>query len=141
MLSLIGIADAGFMTYEEVMGIVPQCTGVAGFDCGKVLQSSWAYIGPVPLAALGLGFYLFMFALNSYLLLVPQPWARLKQLRLLAATSAFGFSLWLIFLQAVVIGAFCLYCTISAATSTGLFLLSWLHAWSEKKGLHDSSTE
>ncbi|NCS96970.1 MAG: hypothetical protein GW762_00050, partial [Candidatus Pacebacteria bacterium] len=45
ILPIIGIVDSSFITYEEIMGIVPPCGN--GFDCGAVLTSKYAHIGPV----------------------------------------------------------------------------------------------
>ena len=53
--ALAGIADAGFITYEKIRGVLPPCGN--GLDCGAVLNSPWANIGPIPLAAVGVVFY------------------------------------------------------------------------------------
>ena len=131
MLSIIGIADAGYITYEELQGVVPPCG--AGFDCGAVLQSPYAHIGPVPLAALGLVFYIVILVLavlhvTEFKLAAWLPrwrWlAGITALDLLAVLSGAGllFSAYLVTLMAVVIEAWCKYCLISAGTSTLIFL-------------------
>lgn len=144
VVSMLGIADAGYLTYEKLSGKLPVCG--QGFDCGKVLNSPWAYVGPVPLSALGLVFYLSVFALAiaQYLqvdisqqlqktglakYLKPLNWLLEWQPHhyLMAITSlGFAFSGYLLFLMAVIIQGWCLYCLISAATSITLFILAVL---------------
>lgn len=122
-LSIIGLADAGYITYEKVTGVIPVCG--SGFDCGTVLASPYSQIGPVPISVLGILFYLSVFILSSGLFLGISPF-KINLSWLLKMLSGFGFafSLILIALMAFVIEAWCLYCLISAATSTLIFLTS-----------------
>ena len=133
ILPIIGIVDASYITYEEFSGAIPVCG--KGFDCGAVLTSEYAHIGPIPLATIGLAYYLTLFVLGSLLVLEVDvnKWApkKLKSIisteDLYTALTAFGalFSLYLIFIMGVVIGGWCLYCLISAGTSAALFVVSW----------------
>ena len=145
VFSLIGIADSSFITYEKFAGIVPEC-GV-GFDCGTVLSSKWASIGPIPLSLLGLFYYSTVFTLGILLVLefeintiVNKYLDKLKFpkntiLRTVTTTeaillvTAFGFlfSLYLIGIMAFVIQAWCKYCIISAASSILLFITSTIY--------------
>ena len=139
-LALVGIADAGFITYEKIIGVVPPCGN--GLDCGAVLNSPWASIGPIPLAAIGVVFYswvLFLAILNLLEYSI-QPiihrvsnqlklkknhiFRQLTLMELLMATTIFGacFSAYLVFIMAVPIGAWCRYCLLSAATCASLFI-------------------
>lgn len=119
-LSILGIADAGYITYEKFSGVIPVCG--EGFDCGSVLSSPYAQIGPIPLSALGLGYYATMLILGAAFLL-EVPAVKNKTWIVVALTSfGFAFSLLLIGLMAFVIEAWCFYCLISAGTSTLLFL-------------------
>jgi uncharacterized membrane protein len=149
MFALIGILDSGYITYEELSGAVPVCG--AGFDCGKVLRSEWSHIGPVPLAALGFFYYTVMFCLTSMYLLEIEP-PVLKSLAKTISTKleplvpeaklqmvlenitltciflisclGLAFSIFLVSLMAFIIKAWCLYCLVSALTSTLLFCTS-----------------
>ncbi len=125
--SLLGTADSAYITYEEFAGVVPSCAVLPGFDCGAVLGSQWAYLGPVPLSLLGLGFYVFTFFVSCYALVSPKVHPQTRNLLALLGTSAFAFTLYLMYLQAVVIGAFCLFCLVSAFSSTGIFASSLWH--------------
>lgn len=142
IFSIIGIADASFITYEKFAGIVPNCG--PGFDCGTVLNSKWSSIGPVPLSLLGLIFYTSVFVIATLLVLeveINKPLnyylEKLKisknnifrklttaELLLLVTTFGFGFSIYLVSIMAFVIMAWCKYCLISALTSTLLFITS-----------------
>jgi uncharacterized membrane protein len=121
------MADAAYITYEEFAGVVPKCLPLAGFDCGLVLQSQWSHIGPAPLSLLGFGFYATVFLLACYTFVVakPHPWTRTFLAFL--GTTGFLFSLYLFYIQGVVLKAFCVYCLVSAFTSTGIFLASLWH--------------
>ncbi|MEK7177850.1 MAG: vitamin K epoxide reductase family protein, partial [Patescibacteria group bacterium] len=57
LLSLLGIADAAYLTYEHYQQVIPPCTvnrllPIAS-DCGKVLRSSYSVMFGVPLAVFG----------------------------------------------------------------------------------------
>src|SRR5437016_7312449 len=121
LLSLIGLADALYLTVQDLTGQHLRCTIVSG--CSEVLSSSYAHLGPVPLAVLGAVAYFTVFSLAilaafGYRLAGP----------LLAAlvVAMFLMTLWLLYLQAFVIHHFCQYCLLSAAvtiTLTALILI------------------
>ncbi len=127
VLAIIGLLDAGYITYEKFQGVVPPC-GV-GFDCGRVLDSPWASIGPAPLSLLGLAFYTTFLCLGicHYLGIDTHHHLRFSLLNLLMTLASFGFafSLYLVSLMAFVIEAWCLYCVISAMTSAALFITTF----------------
>lgn len=142
MLALVGIADAGYLTFQRVMGIIPPC--IPGFQCETVLRSPYANIGPIPLSVLGLFYYSVVFIL-AVLVYLEQPlptW--LKGLRragattldILRAVTIFGlfFSIYLMSLMAFIINAWCTYCLISAATCFLLFITTWWHVKSSWEG-------
>jgi uncharacterized membrane protein len=128
--SLLGITDAGYMTYTQAMGIIPPCS--PNFRCETVLTSSWSKIGPLHLSNLGVVFYVvfLIVGLIAYFdvnviklrrLQLPVPW-------LLAGWGTFGFlfSIYLITIMGLVINAWCFYCLLSALNCSILFILSWL---------------
>lgn len=145
IFSIIGIADSGYISYEKLSGVVPPCG--EGFDCGAVLNSEWASIGPVPLAFLGFFFYTVIFGLGILNFLefdirsISKTIANkiklsktnilrnitTQELLLIVTTFGFLFSLYLVFIMAVIIGEWCKYCLISAGTSSTLFLISLIY--------------
>ena len=132
VLSILGIADASYLTYEKFSGKIPVCG--PGFDCGTVLNSPYSNIGPIPLSALGLVYYgiLFTFGILHYVefdlkrlnkaLRLP---FNFKPLHYLQLISTFGilFSGYLVFLMGVIIQAWCQYCMYSAIISATIWLL------------------
>lgn len=127
VLSLLGIVDAGYITYEKLSGNIPPCNSI--FSCGEVLESKYASVGPIPLSAFGLVFYLTFLGLSSWYLLNldTQGSARESKIRLailVLGGSGFGFSLYLLFLMGVVLQAWCFYCLLSAVNCVGLFCSS-----------------
>lgn len=121
--SMIGIADTMYLAYYHLLGITPGCV-LKG--CEIVLNSPYAKIADVPLAYLGVVFYVYMFALG--ILLSIDPHSRGLRLGLLAYTAV-GVLCSLIFesLQIFVIGAICQYCLISALSTFTLFGLALWH--------------
>ena len=122
-LSLCGLADAIYLTIEHITGQSVRCTIVAG--CSEVLSSSYAVVGGYPLASIGALAYFTVFSLAILALFGYRIASHLMILLVLAMCLI---SLWLIYLQAFVIHAFCQFCLLSAIVTfslTGLVLLLW----------------
>jgi uncharacterized membrane protein len=135
-LTVLGIADASYLTYEKFSGYIPPCG--EGFDCGAVLSSPYAQIGPIPLSLLGVGYYLTALILVAGSLLeIPQ--LNKSWLLLLLTSTGFAFSIALVGLMAFVIESWCLYCLVSAGTSTALFFLSLALQYLHTKKIHFGS--
>lgn len=116
LFSLIGLFDSAYLTSKHFSGTAVPCNLVTG--CETVLTSSYAEFYGIPTALFGALAY---FGALSIVLLVWFGHDRLWNLFGALAVLMFCFSIWLIYLQAFVIGAFCQFCLISAATSTLLF--------------------
>jgi len=122
IIALIGIADAVYLTVHHYTAEAVPCTLTGG--CEQVLTSEYAEIAGIPLAAYGAAAYFIAFSL----VLLSIYGSRM-------AWTIFGvqvvlmaiFTGWLIYVQAALIGAFCQFCLLSAATTftlTILFLIS-----------------
>lgn len=126
VFSLLGILDAGFITYEEFSGQVPNC--IPPFQCGTVLNSEYSHLAGVPISVFGLTFYIAMFTLSVFNLTeVSLKIPIIKTVRntlFVFSCGGFLFSLYLISLMQFVIGAWCLWCLFSAITSISLFILA-----------------
>jgi len=118
LLSLIGLADAIYLTVQDLTGQSLRCTIVSG--CSEVLSSSYAHIGPVPLAALGAFAYFTVFSLS---ILAAFGYRFAGPLLIALVSLMFLMTLWLLYLQAFVIHHFCQYCLLSAAVTTALTVL------------------
>src|SRR5713226_6607806 len=115
LISLVGLADAIYLTVEHLSGESLRCTIISG--CSEVLSSPYSHIGSVPLAALGAIAYFAVFDL-SILSAFGYRFARPLLTALLAVM--FLMTLWLLYLQAFVIHHFCQYCLLSAAVTVTL---------------------
>src|SRR5882762_10705397 len=118
LVSLVGLADALYLTVQHLTGQSLRCTIISG--CSEVLSSPYAQIGSVPLAAVGSFAYFTVFSL-SILAAFGYRFARPLLMALVAAM--FLMTIWLLYLQAFVIRHFCQYCLLSAAVTivlTGL---------------------
>jgi uncharacterized membrane protein len=130
IFSIIGILDAGKITWDKFNNVIPACA--PPFQCDTVLNSPWAQLGPLPISAYGLGFY-FTFLVLACLLVLEVKSLKIGSLELPVAKlvrwlGVFGFlfTLYLVILMAFIINAWCLYCLISAINCTVLFLISRL---------------
>ncbi len=118
LVSLIGLADSIYLTVEHVTGRSVRCTIVAG--CSEVLSSQYAVVAGVPLALIGAGAYFSVFSLAT---LAAFGYRAAATLLTVLVLMMFLVSLWLIYLQAFVIHAFCQFCLLSAAVTTALAVI------------------
>ena len=123
-VALVGLADAVYLTVHHITAEPVPCNMISG--CETVLTSTYAEIAGVPLAAFGAVAYFVAFSL-----------ALLAAFGNRLLWTVFGiqvvlmslFTVWLLYLQAYVIGAFCQFCLISAVTTftmLAIFLTSRL---------------
>ncbi|MBX3244988.1 MAG: vitamin K epoxide reductase family protein [Acidobacteria bacterium] len=119
VVALIGLVDAVYLTVKHFRNEVVPCSLLEG--CEKVLTSAYAEIGGVPIAAFGAFAYFLAFSLAVLAAYGNRlTWTLFRiQVTLMAA-----YTLWLLYLQAFVIGAFCQFCLISAATTLILFIFA-----------------
>jgi len=120
LLSLVGLADAIYLTVQDLTGQSLRCTIVSG--CSEVLSSSYAHLGPVPLAVLGAVAYFTVFSLA---ILAAFGYQLARPLLAGLVVVMFLTTLWLLYLQAFVIHHFCQYCLLSAAVTTALTAIIW----------------
>jgi len=125
VLALAGVVDTGYLTWEHFAGGLPACTTGIFADCGAVLASQYAIFLGVPLAVWGLIHYSLLFLTYFFN----------KKIFLLLAFWGFLFSGYLMYLQLGLIGALCLYCTLSALNSIVVFVISQAIFVRERKEL------
>ena len=117
LISLVGLADAIYLTVEHLSGESLRCTIISG--CSEVLSSPYSHIGSVPLAALGAVAYFVVFSLATLAAFRYQFAATILKI---VVAMMFLTTLWLLYLQAFVIRHFCQYCLLSAAVTTALMV-------------------
>jgi uncharacterized membrane protein len=115
LFAVVGLADSIYLTVTHLTGEDVTC--IASSGCSEVLSSPYSSVGPIPLGAFGvLGYFLaFSFAV---LAVFGYPRAR-TFLRILVA-GMLATSLWLLYVQAFVLHAFCDFCLLSAALTLSL---------------------
>ena len=117
LISLVGLADAIYLTVEHLSGESLRCTIISG--CSEVLSSPYAHVGAVPLAAVGAAAYFTVFSLAT---LAAFRYAFVATILKIAVAMMFLTTLWLLYLQAFVIRHFCQYCLLSAVVTTALMI-------------------
>ncbi|MSO22338.1 MAG: vitamin K epoxide reductase family protein [Acidobacteria bacterium] len=123
-LAFVGMVDATFVALHSSRGFLLPC-GLTG-DCDQVLNSPYAAVLGIPVAWFGLAFYVTtagcaLFALFGF--------EQALRLSFALVSLALGFTIYLFYLQAIVIRAFCDYCLLSAFLVTLIFVL---HLWSRR---------
>jgi uncharacterized membrane protein len=128
ILAFFGFLDAAYLTVLHYKNIIPPCSL---HGCEKVLSSAYSMVGPIPVAVLGVVFYLTIIIVCLLILI-----EGMKQLlRFFHFVAAVGFlvSIILFFIQFYIIHSFCQYCILSEVISVGIFLLSFLKAREDRK--------
>ena len=118
LLALLGLADSVYLTVHHFTAEPVPCSIVEG--CETVLTSSYAEIAGIPLAAFGALAYFIAFSLAILTVFGNRAMWLLFGIQSFIMAAA---SVYLIYLQGFVIGAFCQFCLISAATSISLFIV------------------
>ena len=127
VVAFFGFLDAAYLTILHLSETIPPCT--VG-SCEAVLTSQFSTILGIPLALFGSGFYLSVIILS--LLIITSYKKIFMQMFYVLAAWGFIFSLFLLGVQAFILNAFCQYCLLSLATSTGIFILAGLNFRKEK---------
>ncbi|MFL6504090.1 MAG: vitamin K epoxide reductase family protein [Candidatus Udaeobacter sp.] len=118
IVALAGLADATYLTVQALTGETLSCGGSP--DCFRVLGSSYAKLGAIPVAMLGALAYFTLFSFATFAAF-GYSWAP-KFVALLAG-AMFLATLWFLYVQAFLLHAYCRYCLFSAALT---FLIAGL---------------
>ena len=111
IVSVLGLADAAYLMYEHfTQGASFACPENAAVNCVKVTTSPESHLLGIPVAVLGLAFFLFMAAVNTRWGW-RAPWQAVHWARLGSVVVGIVFVLYLIWAELFRINAICLYCT------------------------------
>ena len=110
VIALAVLADAVYLTVVAMTGETAACAGSTG--CIEVLGSPYARIAGVPVAYLGVLGYFAAFGFATFAGFGSK---RAQKLFALTVGAMFALTLWLLYVQAFVLHAFCRYCLFSAA--------------------------
>jgi uncharacterized membrane protein len=123
---VIGIGITSYLSYLKLPGITVEMVCPVGgglFNCDAVQNSSYSRIAGVPIAWLGWGCYLVLLALlaTEKRLPIMRDYGIVLQFGVIF--FAFLYSMYLVYLQFVVLQALCMWCLMHEATMTVLMLL------------------
>jgi uncharacterized membrane protein len=121
VLTVLGIFVAGYLTWSHFSGEPVYCGG--SNSCDLVNSSRFAYLGPIPVALLGVTGYIIILVLS----LIPTKEDRQWPMLLIFGGALFGVILqwYLFYIEAAVLQAFCYWCITSQTLITLIFLLSF----------------
>jgi uncharacterized membrane protein len=128
-LAILGLGVSAYLTYTHYTeSALAGCTETSGaINCGKVTTSSQSIVFGIPVAVLGLAFYVFLAAIMS-----PYAWRsgrrEIAVARLVSLVVGIGFVLYLLYAELFQIGSICLYCTSVHVITFLLFVLTGLAA-------------
>jgi uncharacterized membrane protein len=124
VLSLAGLGVSIYLTIAHFTDKpLAGCSESGAVNCTKVTTSPQSYVFGIPVAVLGLAFFVAAVALMS-------PWAwrwarrEVALIRIASLVVGMGFVLYLVYAELFIIGAICLYCTSVHAITFLLFGLT-----------------
>jgi uncharacterized membrane protein len=118
IVAVAGLADATYLTVQALTGETLTCGGSP--DCFRVLGSSYAKLGRIPVAMLGALAYFTAFTFATF---AAFGYRRASKFLVLIVGGMFLMTLWLLYVQAFLLHAYCRYCLFSAAIT---FLIAGL---------------
>src|SRR5580700_3762278 len=112
ILCLVGIADSVYLTIAHyTTPAVLACPDTGLINCAKVTSSTYSEILGIPLAVLGLLYFITMLAFQ-----LPVAWHSqshlVRKIRLALSSSGLAMILWLIYVELFRLNAICLFCTL-----------------------------
>ncbi len=120
IFSLLGLAVTAFLAYEYNQSGSIVCP-ITGTGCDTVRSSDFSKFLGIDLPYLGLVFYVVMASLSIWL--TQNYDRRINLSRLLVGFSGVAFGVYLTFLEAFIIKAYCIWCIASFIVSIIIFLL------------------
>ncbi|MGA9206782.1 MAG: vitamin K epoxide reductase family protein [Terriglobales bacterium] len=119
LLAVVGMALSAVSLKNHYSGEKTEyCDLGEGFNCDLVNRSVYSHIGPVPVAVIGLIGYAALFALSR----MRRRWA--AALMLVGAVAGLAFALYLTYIEAYVLGVWCILCLSSLAAIVAITALS-----------------
>jgi uncharacterized membrane protein len=127
-LALAGVGVSTYLTIAHYTSPeILACSASGTIDCARVTTSEQSTVLGIPVAVLGLVFFVAM-----SLLCLPVAWRSdrraVHRARLAATTIGIAFVLWLVYAELFIIGAICLWCTVAHVLAFGLFAITLVTA-------------
>lgn len=130
-ITIVGIGAAGYLTYQHFLHLSAALTGKslcnisAYLNCDLVITSRYATWGTLPLAGIGLLFYVYVLGALLYARLAPENFVEILGLPTLLALGSILLSLFLAYVSFFELHALCVFCL----TLYGVNLLLALALW------------
>ena len=117
LISVAGIGISIYLTALHVAGVVPACPASGAINCEAVLSSPYAVLAgsAIPTSALGIGW----FAVSAAVWTRPPGWVHIGW----SAVGLVGV-LGLVFVEIVLLGVICLWCTAAHALVLALTVIA-----------------
>ncbi|MCW2494690.1 vitamin K epoxide reductase family protein [Jatrophihabitans sp.] len=109
LIALVGLGISIYLTIEHYDAkLTLACPESKTINCAKVTTSKWSHLGPIPVALLGLIFFVAMAALCS-----PPAWRAeaLDRVRVVGAAVGTVSVVYLVYIELFRVDAICLWCT------------------------------
>jgi uncharacterized membrane protein len=124
VLALGGLGVSIYLTIAHFTeSALAGCSESGLINCTKVTTSPQSYVAGIPVAVLGLAFFVFVVAIMS-------PWAwqarrrEVHMLRVASMVAGIGMVIYLVYAEFIIIGSICLYCTSVHVITFLLFVLT-----------------
>jgi uncharacterized membrane protein len=136
VLALAGLGVSIYLTIAHFTeSALAGCSESGLVNCTKVTTSPQSYVFGIPVAVLGLAFFVFVAAIMS-------PWAwqaarrEVHLLRIASMVVGIGMVIYLVYAEFIIIGSICLYCTSVHVITFVLFVLTAFGAavWGTRPG-------
>lgn len=137
VLALAGLGVSIYLTIAHFTeSALAGCSEKGLINCTRVTTSPQSYVFGIPVAVLGLAFFVFVAAIMS-------PWAwqaarrEVHLLRIASMVAGIGMVIYLVYAEFIIIGSICLYCTSVHVITFLLFVLTAFGAaiWGTKPGV------
>lgn len=124
ILALIGVADSSYITAQHYRGedVVCNIGEYEVGDCSTVTSSEYSTVVGVPVALLGAIYYFVLLVLAASMTTYDDK--KLRQLFTAIVSIGFLWSAWFVYIQLFVLNAICVYCMVSAVTTTIMLALA-----------------
>ncbi len=121
---IFGILVAGYLSYVKLTEVPMVCMANGIFNCSTVQNSIYSRFMGIPVAWFGLGMYLILAAILLLESRVEFLAENGKMLFFGICLFGWVYSMYLVYIQVVVLGALCQWCLMHEANMTLLFALA-----------------
>lgn len=122
VLSVFGVVVSVYLTIDHFSAETTLlCPANATLNCAKVTESAQSKFLGIPVAVLGLAFFIGMVILT-----LPAMWRAGRKVdlaRLIVAGGGVAFVIWLVYAEIAIIRAICLWCTVVHVITVVIFLM------------------